>query len=353
MLLDLIKIFLPTIFTFFFGLFITPLATHFFYKHKMWKKRVRTETVTVPEFKTIHQAKEKAEISVPCVGGIIIWFSVLASTLFFYLFSIIFPSPFFLKMNFFSRSQTLLPLGIFLLGSFLGLIDDIFEINGQSEITRNSTWYTRIKILAIVLCGFISGIWFFYKLDMTAIHIPFGGSWEMGIFLIPFVVIVMLATFSGGVIDGLDGLSGGVLASIFGAYAVIAYTNNQVDLATFAGVITGGILAFLWFNVPPARFYMGETGIMGLTITLTTFAFLTDSVLILPVVAMMLVITSGSVILQSVSKKFRNGKRIFKLAPLHHHFEILGWPAYKVTMRYWILSIIFAILGIILAVFSR
>ena len=148
-------------------------------------------------------------------------------------------------------------------------------------------------------------------------------------------------------------LSGGVLASIFAAYSAIAFANNQIDLAAFSGVITGAILAFLWFNIPPARFYMGETGIMGLTITLAAFAFLTDSVLILPVIALPLVITSGSVILQTLSKKWRGGKRLFKLAPIHHHFEALGWPSYKVTMRFWILSMIFAIVGIILTIISR
>jgi len=92
---------------------------------------------------------------------------------------------------------------------------------------------------------------------------------------------------------------------------------------------------------------------MGLTITLATLAFLTDSVLILPIVALPLVITSLSVILQMISKKLRNGKRLFKLAPLHHHFEAIGWPSYKVTMRFWVLSVVFAIIGVILAIISR
>ena len=127
----------------------------------------------------------------------------------------------------------------------------------------------------------------------------------------------------------------------------------QIDLAAFSGVITGVILAFLWFNIPPARFYMGETGIIGLTVTLATLAFLTDSVLILPIVALPLVIASGSVILQLLSKKFRAGKRLFRIAPIHHHFEAIGWSSHKVTMRFWVLSIIFAIVGIILAIISR
>ncbi len=179
------------------------------------------------------------------------------------------------------------------------------------------------------------------------------GGMYLGILIIPAFIIVALATFSGGVIDGIDGLSGGVLAAIFAAYSAIAYSHNQIDLAAFSAVITGATLAFLWFNIPPARFYMGETGIMGLTITLSTVAFLTDSVLILPVVALPLVLTSLSVILQIGSKKFRNGKKIFRIAPLHHHFEAIGWSAEKVTMRFWIFSIMFAIIGVILAIVSR
>jgi len=353
MLLNLLKISIPTVFAFFLAIFLTPTATHFFYKYKMWKKKARSRDTTSIEFKSIHHAKEKAEISVPCVGGIIIWSSVLITTFLFFLISVIFPNNFFLEINFFSRAQTLLPLGILILGSIVGLIDDILEITGKSRITRNSAWYTKAKIIVIVLCGLIAGSWFFYKLGMTSIHIPFDGFLYLGILIIPFFIIVALATFSSGVIDGIDGLSGGVLASIFAAYSVIAYANNQIDLAAFSGVITGATLAFLWFNIPPARFYMGETGIMGLTLTLAAFSFLTDSVLILPIIAMPLVITSFSVIIQLISKKTRGGKKIFKVAPLHHHFEALGWPSYKVTMRYWVFSIIFAIIGVILVIISR
>ena len=154
-------------------------------------------------------------------------------------------------------------------------------------------------------------------------------------------------------IDGIDGLSGGVLASIFASYALIAYAGNQVNIAAFSGAITGAILAFLWFNIPPARFYMGETGIMGLTITLATLAFLTDSVLVLPIIALPLLLTSLSVIIQLISKKLRHGKKVFKVAPLHHHFEAIGWTKEKITMRYWIFSVMAAVVGVILVIISR
>jgi phospho-N-acetylmuramoyl-pentapeptide-transferase len=350
MLLNLVKIFLPTVVAFLIGLFITPTASNFFYKHKMWKKFSRSEA-TFSEFQKIHNHEEESRT--PRVGGIIIWVSILLSTFIFCLISVLFPSATTEKINFLSKNQTLIPLLVLLFGSFLGLWDDLIQIYGKGKIAHDDKSWRKWKALLVVFISLLIGFYFYYKLGMTSIHIPFGGDFDFGIMIIPFFVIVALATFSGGVIDGLDGLSGGVFASIFAAYTVIAFTNNQIDIAAFSGVATGAILAFLWFNIPPARFYMGETGIIGLTITLATIAFLTDSVLILPVVAMPLVLSSGSVILQTISRKFRNGKRIFRVAPIHHHFEALGWPSYKVTMRFWILSIAFAIIGIILAVISR
>jgi phospho-N-acetylmuramoyl-pentapeptide-transferase len=165
-------------------------------------------------------------------------------------------------------------------------------------------------------------------------------------------MLVMISLWSTSVIDGVDGLSGGVLSSIFAAYTLIAFFNNQFDIATFCAVITGAILAFLWFNIPPARFYMGETGMIGLTVTLSVIAFMTNTVLLLPIIAFPLFITSLSNIIQIASRKLRNGKKVFLFAPLHHHFEALGWPKYKVTMRYWIVGIMTAIMGVVLALIS-
>lgn len=351
MLIDLVKISIPTAFAFFLGLFLTPFATHFFYKYKMWRKYSRNEATVTTDFHKIHNEEE--ELKTPRVGGIIIWASVLLTTLIFYLASISFPSDNTEKMNFLSRNQTLIPFFTLLLGSLIGLWDDLIQIYGNGKFARDDKSWRLWKAFLVLVISLLIGLWFYDKLDMVSIHIPFGGDIYLGILIIPFFALVTLATFSGGVIDGLDGLSGGVLSAIFGAYAIIAFANNQIDIAAFCGVITGVILAFLWFNIPPARFYMGETGIMGLTITLATIAFLTDSVLILPIVALPLVITSGSVVLQFISKKFRKGKRVFRIAPLHHHFEAIGWSPYKVTMRYWVLSVMFAIVGIILAIISR
>ncbi|HNW71726.1 MAG TPA: hypothetical protein PKZ36_00035 [Candidatus Paceibacterota bacterium] len=350
MLLNLLKIFIPTVLSFFIGLAITPIATHFFYKYKMWKRYSRNNEVSAEDFKKIHNEKE--ELKTPRVGGMIIWVSVLLTTLLVVVFSYIFNFNFANKINFLSRDQTFIPLFTLILGSIVGFWDDIIQIYGNGKLAHDDKNWRKWKILIILIVSYLIGLWFFYKLGIVSLHIPFGGDIYVGALIIPLFILVALATFSGGVIDGIDGLSGGVLSTIFASYAVIAFANNQMNIAAFSGVITGAILAFLWFNIPPARFYMGETGIMGLTLTLAVLAFLTDSVLILPIVALPLLVTSLSVILQMISKKLRKGKRIFKLAPLHHHFEAIGWPSYKITMRYWVFSVIFAILGIILAVIS-
>jgi len=350
MLINYVKIFLPAIIAFALGILITPIASHYFYKYKMWKKYSRNQSTNL-EFQKIHN--ETDELKTPRVGGIIVWVSIILTTLGFYIFSLFCPSDISVKINFLSRNQTLIPLFALIFGSILGLWDDLIQIYGKGKIARDDKIWRRWKVCIITFISLLIGLWFFYKLGMTSIHIPFGGEIFVGILIIPIFILVALATFSGGVIDGIDGLSGGVLASIFGAFAVIAFSNQQIDLAAFSATITGAVLAFLWFNIPPARFYMGETGMMGLTIVLATIAFLTNSILILPIVAMPLLISSLSVILQILSRKFRKGKKIFKLAPIHHHFEAIGWPSYKVTMRFWILSIIFAILGIILAIISK
>lgn len=348
--MDILKIIFPTVLTFFIGITITPFFTRYFYRYKMWKKSPRSQADTSETFNGIHNTER--EISTPRLGGVIIWASVLFAVCVIYFLSLLLPSDLTLKLNFFSRSQTLVPLGAFFFAAFVGLVDDMLQISGRGAYARDALVYRKVKIVLVTLIGLVISLWFYYKLDFSSIHIPFGGSLELGIVFIPFFIMVMLATFSTSVIDGIDGLAGGVLASVFTAFAAIAFINNQIDISALSGAIAGGILAFLWFNVPPARFYMGETGILALTVVLAVIAFLTDTVLLLPIIALPLVVTSLSDIIQMVSYKFFNKHRVFKVAPLHHHFQALGWPREQVVMRYWIVSVICAITGVILALIS-
>lgn len=348
--MDILKIIFPTVLTFFIGISITPFFTKYFYHYKMWKKSSRAEADTSEAFGDIHNTGH--EMSTPRIGGVIIWISVLFGVCIIYLLSIIFPSEVTEKLNFFSRSQTLVPLGAFFFAAFVGLADDLINIYGRSKFTQDALIYRKVKIILVILIGLVISLWFYYKLDFSSVHIPFNGDWYLGIIFIPFFIVVMLATFSTSVIDGIDGLAGGVLASVFTAFAVIAFVNNQIDISALSGAIAGAILAFLWFNVPPARFYMGETGMMALTVVLAVIAFLTDSVLLLPIIALPLAATTASDIIQIYVYKYFNGYRVFKVAPLHHHFQAIGWSKEKVVMRYWIVSAISAIIGVILVLIS-
>lgn len=345
-----LKIFLPATVSFIVGILLTPIATHYFYKYKMWRKASRNNNVEQGQFQKIHD--EVSELSTPRTGGMIIWISVIITIFIFSLLNLLFNNVMTNKMQFISRNQTLLPLFTLIIASLIGLGDDFLQIFGKGKWMTDPIKLRYIKIGIIVVLGIVISWWFFFKLGISDIYIPWYGAVGLGYIFIPFFILIMLGVWSSSIIDGVDGLSGGVLASIFASYTLIAFFNNQIDLAAFCGVLTGGLLAFLWFNIPPARFYMGETGMIGLTVTLAVVAFLTDTVLLLPIIAFPLFITSVSTIIQMASRRWRNGKKIFLFAPLHHHFEALGWPKYKVTMRYWIVGIITAVIGVIISLVS-
>jgi phospho-N-acetylmuramoyl-pentapeptide-transferase len=234
----------------------------------------------------------------------------------------------------------------------LSAADDILQIITSRRHALSGGIDLATRLIVVAGIALVGALWFYYKLDWRTVYVPGLGDLFIGMWYIPFFVVTMIATFSGSVIDGIDGLSGGVLASAFAAYAGIAFFQNQVDVSAFAAALVGALLAFLWFNIPPARFWMGETGIIGLTTTLTVIAFFTDSVLILPLIAFPLVLAAGSDIIQVTARRFW-GKKIFRVAPIQHHFEAIGWPSYKVTMRFWVISVACAIIGIALALVGR
>lgn len=348
-----LKIFLPSVIAFTIGIFLTPVATHYFYKYKMWKRVSRNNNIVEDDqnkFSQIHDSV--SETSTPRVGGMIIWVSVILTVAIVLIADYIFGNELTQKFSFISRNQTLLPFFALVIASIIGLADDFLQIFGTGKWDKDPIFLRYLKISTILLLGLIIGLWFYLKLGVSGFYVPWVGQFYLGYLFIPFFMLVMLSLWSTSIIDGVDGLSGGVLATIFMAYTLISYFNNQIDLATFCGVVTGAILAFLWFNIPPARFYMGETGMIGLTVTLSVIAFMTNTVLLLPIIAFPLFITSVSAIIQIISVKLRHGKRVFLVAPLHHHFEAKGWPKYKVTMRYWIISIITSILGVIISIIS-
>ncbi len=324
---------------------LTPTLTYFLYKYKLWRKEVRKKAIDGRELEFFQKFHAQGETQTPRSGGLLIWITTLVLALFFFFLSK--TNIWWLeKLNFLSRSQTWLPLFTLVSASLVGFFDDILQVFGKGKYIAGGLSLKK-RLILVGLIGLIGAWWFYFKLGWNTLHVPGVGDFLIGTWYLPFFILVMMATYSGGVIDGLDGLSAGTFASIFGAYTIISLWRGQIDLAAFCAVILGSLLAFLWFNIPPARFYMGETGILGLCSTLTVVAFLTDSVLVLPIIGFLLVVESGSVILQLLSKKFL-GKKIFLASPIHHHFEAKGWPAYKITMRFWIISVVFASLGVVI-----
>ncbi len=358
--INAIKVFSVGVSAFLLAFLLTPTLTHFLYKHRLWKKKAKEKAIDGKEAKYFQKFHSEKETRTPRLGGLLIWVSTAFLTIFIYLLSLSFDNFWINKIDFFSRNQTWLPLFTLVTASLVGLIDDLLQVLDFSQIKEKKDSFRekiknylgkglslRHRITLVAIIGVIGSWWFYFQLGQSAIYVPGFGALELGILYIPFFILVMIAVYSGGVIDGLDGLSGGTFASIFTAYTAIALFQGQIDLAAFSLAVVGSILAFLWFNIPPARFYMGETGIIGLTATLTVVAFLTNAVVVLPIIAILLVLTSGSVIVQLLSKKLLK-KKVFLSAPLHHHFEASGWPHYKVTMRYWVIGVVAAIMGVVI-----
>lgn len=351
----IIKVFAPTAIAFIVGLLITPLVTHYLYKHQMWKKKAGKGNGygggSTPLFDALHKEKDT---NTPRMGGVVIWMSVLITIFLIWILQFIFPHSILGSLDFLSRSQTWLPLCALLIGASVGFLDDLLVVRNTGTHFAGGLPLSQ-RLIVVGVTALFSAWWFYEKLDVSSVSFFGGTSIQLGYLFIPFFVFVALSIYASSIIDGIDGLSGGTFMFIFTAYAGIALFQNQIDLAAFCATIVGGILAFLWFNVPPARFYMTETGVMALTMTLTIVAFMTDTlgggegVSVLPVIGILLVITVVSDVIQVISKKFF-GRKIFKIAPIHHHFEAVGWPGEKVTMRYWILGFVFAVIGMLLAI---
>jgi phospho-N-acetylmuramoyl-pentapeptide-transferase len=336
---DLTKIFLLTTVGFTFALLFTPLLTNFLYKNKLGKN-IRNDGST-PLYSKLHKAKA----GTPTMGGILIWGTLTVVIFLFWFLDNVLGLESFENLNFFSRKETLLPLGAFLGASVVGLIDDWLDIKKMGP--KGQGFRFRFKIWLYVFIAVIGAWWFFFKLEFSQVHIPFFGSLDLGLWFIPFFILAVIATgFAVDLTDGLDGLAGGILTISFFSFGLIAYVQGKENLASFIGVICGALLAFLWFNIYPARFIMGDTGAMGLGVLLAIVAFLTQSVFLLPFIGFVFMVETLSVLVQIFSKKFL-GKKVFLSAPLHHHFEALGWPETKVTMRFWIIAAVTSIVGVI------
>lgn len=322
--------------SFLLSMLITPIYTSFAYRYEWWKKpRQKTLTGEVAKvFTMLHGEKHKRLI--PTMAGIIFVLSAVMVTLFFNL----------------SRAETWLPVAAFAGAGLVGLLDDFINIRGSGKGVAGLS--SKIKLLLTTIVAIIGG-WFFYaKLDVNSIHIPWFGELGIGLLIIPLFVLVVVATANAvNMSDGLDGLAGGLTAIAFGIYAVIAFIEGRYGIAGFCMSVVGALLSYTWFNVYPARFFMGDVGSFALGTALGVVAMLTDTVVLLPLIGIVFVAEAGSVILQIMSKKLRNGKKIFRISPIHHHFEAIGWPETKVTMRFWIIGQVAGVLGLALFLLGR
>lgn len=344
MLLQAVRVLGLSMLSFLVAFVLTPIFLRFI-KKLNFKKQIRPQDDS-PIFSRLHSAKA----GTPTMGGVIIWFTVLSTALVIWLLAIFFDG-FWSYLNFVNRAETYLPIAAMLIAAIIGLVDDIFGVLKIGP--KGGGLKMRHRLLMYFLVAFLGAMWFYYKLDWDVLLVPFFGEFVIGWWYIPlFIFILVASAFSANETDGLDGLAGGVMLFTFVALTIVAFVLGRFDLATFGGVVIGALLAFLWFNIYPARFFMGDTGAMSLGITIGVVSMLTNTTLLLPLFAPIFVLESASVIIQVLSKKIRK-KKVFLSAPIHHHFEALGWPESQVTMRFWIISVVFTVLGLVIFFLNR
>ena len=310
---------------------LTPLYTFFAYKYEFWKKQ-KAASVTGEALTVVNKLHaKKIARHIPTMAGVIGVIAVVVLTVLLNL----------------KREQTWLPLAGLAGGAAIGLIDDILNVWGSNR--KDAGLRAPVKFAMIIaLSGFLA--WFFaFKLHFTTVMIPFIGNFEIGYWMVPLFIFAIVATSNAvNISDGLDGLAGGLLSAAFGAFGIIALVQNQHNLAAFCFTVLGALLAYLWFNVYPARFFMGDVGSFAWGTSLGVVAMLTNSLLLLPVIGLIFVIEAGSSAIQIFSKKVFK-RKVFISAPIHHHLEATGWEETKITMRFWIIGMVTAFVGIILA----
>ncbi|PIR53494.1 phospho-N-acetylmuramoyl-pentapeptide-transferase [Candidatus Peregrinibacteria bacterium CG10_big_fil_rev_8_21_14_0_10_49_10] len=331
-------------FAFVVGLMATPWFVSFLRRNRLGKQ-LRVETVDGKEA-AIFRKYHKDKFGTPTMGGVLIWSSILLTVL----FSRVLAYAGFVEHSLLQRGEVYLPLFTLLSMGILGVVDDYWNIFG---LGKKKGLDVLPKISTLLLISLAGAWWFAVKLGYDQVHVPFYGDVFVGWWYVPLFLFVLVGTANAvNVTDGLDGLAAGLLVIAFLSFGVIAFVEGKIILSGFCIVTVGAIAAFLWHNVPPALFFMGDTGSLALGGTLGVIALMTDSILVLPLVGFVFVLEMLSVIVQLSSKKWRGGKKVFRAAPLHHHFEALEWGESKVTMRLWIIGAFFAFLGILIGVFG-
>jgi phospho-N-acetylmuramoyl-pentapeptide-transferase len=309
---------------------LTPLYTFLAYKYKWWKVS-KTHSITGEKASVLHKMHaSKHARNIPTAAGIIAMSAVT-------IFTIVIGNV--------NTKETLLPLAMFILGGSIGLLDDFLNIRGFGG--GKTGLRSSLKMILILFVALIGALYFYFKLNYNMIHIPMVGDMSLGWMYIPFFILVIVSTANAvNITDGLDGLAGGLLTMSFSTFAVISYMNGLYSMSAFCATVAGATLAYTWFNIYPARFFMGDSGAFALGTTLGVIAMLNNSALLLPIIGGVFVFDAFSSALQILSKKIRK-KKIFISAPVHHHLEAIGWPESKVTMRFWVIGAICSAVGLI------
>lgn len=350
-IINILKVLFTGVMAFVLAFAFTPLWTKILYKHKIGIK-IKENSVDGKKLTFISKLHaDKA--GTPTMGGVIIWLTVavlaFASHYLFPLVAQWLNINFIARLDFLSRKQVWLPLFFLTASGILGLFDDISSVKGWGKNKGGGIRFI-MRFWWLLLIAGAGAWWFYYKLEFDHFHVPAVGDFAIGLWYIPvFLFVILFSAISSNETDGLDGLNAGVALFAFSAFAILSFIQNRVDLSAFCAAIAGATMAFLWFNIYPARFFMGDTGAMSLGNTLGVVAMLTNSALVLFIIVFIYVLESGSAAVQLVSKRFFH-RKIFLAAPLHHHFEAIGWPEPKVTMRAWIFTAVTAVLGVIIGI---
>ncbi len=328
---ELTGTFLLSLGAFILAMMLTPIYTFFAYRYKFWKKQRSTTTTgeKLSVFNKLHAEKFKRHI--PTMAGVIFVASIVAMTVVFNL----------------DRGQTWLPLAALIGGAAVGLLDDMINVRGDGSGVAGLR--SGIKFAMVTVMGLVLG-WFFYtKLGATEIHIPFLGDIFFGWTIVPLFAFAVVATGNAvNISDGLDGLAGGLAAISYSAFGIIAVFQSQLILAGFCFTVVGALLSYLWFNICPARFFMGDVGSFALGTSMGVVAMLTNTLFLLPIIGIVFVAEAGSSLIQIMSKKIFK-RKIFISAPFHQHLQASGWPETKVTMRFWVIGYVAAFIGVLLA----